>query len=59
MTVGEVAKPLVDQIVVHEVMSIDALAAIIARTLPDAGMDRMTSERIEEMIATPALTAHI
>jgi hypothetical protein len=35
------------------------LAQIMSRTLPEAGMDRMTSQRIEEVLAVPALTAHI
>jgi hypothetical protein len=35
------------------------LAQVMTRTLPEAGMDRMTSERIEEVLAVPALTAHL
>ncbi|MFC5253421.1 hypothetical protein [Streptomyces nigrescens] len=35
------------------------LAQIMTRTLPEAGMDRMTSARVEEVLAVPALTAHI
>jgi hypothetical protein len=35
------------------------LAQIMSRTLPEAGMDRMTSQRVEEVLAVPALTAHI
>jgi hypothetical protein len=35
------------------------LAQIMVRTLPEAGMDRMTSERVEEVPSVPALTAHI
>ncbi|MBV9025445.1 MAG: hypothetical protein JO362_17015 [Streptomycetaceae bacterium] len=35
------------------------LRDIVARTLPESGIDRMTDQRIEEVIAIPALTAHI
>ncbi|MFD5896668.1 MULTISPECIES: hypothetical protein [unclassified Streptomyces] len=35
------------------------LAQIMSRTLPEAGMDCMTSQRVEEVLAVPALTAHI
>lgn len=35
------------------------LARIMSRTLPEVGMDRMTSQRVEEVLAVPALTAHI
>ncbi|QBI53984.1 hypothetical protein [Streptomonospora litoralis] len=35
------------------------LAGIITRTLPEGGIDRMTDERIEEILAVPALTAHL
>jgi hypothetical protein len=35
------------------------LAQIMVRTLPEAGMDRMTDQRVEEVLSVPALTAHI
>ena len=35
------------------------LAEVMSRTLPEAGMDRMTDRRIEEALAVPALTAHL
>lgn len=40
-------------------MKIDALRDIMTRTLPEGGMDRMTSKRVEELLAVPALTAHL
>lgn len=40
-------------------VSIGDLADIMTRTLPDGGLDRMTSERVEELLAVPALTAHL
>ncbi len=35
------------------------LANIMTRTLPEDGMDRMTSQHVEEILAVPALTAHL
>ncbi|GAA4912100.1 hypothetical protein [Streptomonospora salina] len=35
------------------------LTAVMTRTLPQGGIDRMTDERIEEILAVPALTAHL
>lgn len=35
------------------------LTQIMVRTLPEAGMDRMTDQRVEEVLSVPALTAHI
>ncbi|MEV6823111.1 hypothetical protein AB0M72_30625 [Nocardiopsis dassonvillei] len=34
------------------------LAAVMTRTLPQAGMDRMTLPQVEETLACSALTAH-
>lgn len=36
-----------------------ALAAVMTRTLPEAGVDRMTDPRMEETLAAPALCAHL
>ncbi|SDH15580.1 hypothetical protein SAMN05421505_1123 [Sinosporangium album] len=38
---------------------IAALADVMTRTLASAGMDRMTDQRIEELMAVPALCAHL
>lgn len=35
------------------------LTEVMTRTLPQGGIDRMTEERIEEILAVPALTAHL
>ncbi|MDT0304327.1 hypothetical protein [Streptomonospora wellingtoniae] len=35
------------------------LTEVMTRTLPQGGIDRMTDERIEEILAVPALTAHL
>ncbi|MDS1271820.1 hypothetical protein RIF23_16120 [Lipingzhangella sp. LS1_29] len=35
------------------------MTEIITRALPEGGIDRMTDERIEEILAVPALTAHL
>lgn len=40
-------------------LEIHGLVQVLSRTLPEAGMDRMTSQRIEKILAIPALTAHI
>lgn len=40
-------------------IDIGALVDIMTRTLPEGGMDRMTSRQIEELLAVPALTAHL
>jgi hypothetical protein len=40
-------------------IGIGALVDIMTRTLPEGGMDRMTSRRIEELLAVAALTAHL
>lgn len=37
----------------------EQLAHIMVRTLPEGGLDRITPERVEEMLSVPALTAHI
>ncbi|MGC4947436.1 hypothetical protein ACLQ2N_14735 [Streptomyces sp. DT224] len=42
-----------------ERFDIQSLAEVLARTLPQAGLDRMTSEKVEEVLAVTALTAHI
>lgn len=42
-----------------EAIEVRTLSEIMSRTLPDIGMDRMTTEKIEELLAVPALTAHI
>lgn len=34
------------------------LAAVMTRTLPQAGMDRMTLPQVEETLSCSALTAH-
>ncbi|MFB7630431.1 hypothetical protein ACFC0M_05705 [Streptomyces sp. NPDC056149] len=52
-TTIETVKVQADRTEVHD------LAQIMTRTLPEAGMDRMTSARVEEVLAVPALTAHI
>ncbi|MEJ4404090.1 hypothetical protein [Streptomyces chumphonensis] len=39
--------------------TVQDLAELISRTLPESGMDRMTRQRVEEVLAVPALTAHI
>lgn len=45
--------------VTAERVEIGELADIITRTLPEGGMDRMTDKRVEELLAAPALTAHL
>ncbi len=35
------------------------LTEVVDRTFSDDGMDRMTKERVEELVATNALTAHL
>jgi hypothetical protein len=40
-------------------IDIGALVDIMTRTLPEGGIDRMTSRQIEELLAVPALTAHL
>lgn len=40
-------------------IEIGDLADVMTRTLPEDGMDRMTSEQVEELLAVPALTAHL
>ncbi len=40
-------------------LEIGALVDIVTRTLPEGGMDRMTSKQVEELLAVPALTAHL
>lgn len=42
-----------------EPMTIENLSHVLTRTLPQDGMDRMTSKQIEEVLSVPALTAHI
>ncbi|MFC8532750.1 hypothetical protein ACFUJY_02135 [Streptomyces sp. NPDC057249] len=42
-----------------ERFDIRPLTEVMARTLPQAGLDRMTSEQVEEVMAVTALTAHI
>ncbi|MFR9723863.1 hypothetical protein ACL02R_10925 [Streptomyces sp. MS19] len=42
-----------------EQFEVRALAEVMSRTLPQAGMDRMTAEKVEEVLAVTALTAHI
>ncbi|MFB8084849.1 hypothetical protein [Streptomyces sp. NPDC055992] len=42
-----------------EPFHIRSLAEVMSRTLPQAGLDRMTSEKVEEVLAVTALTAHI
>ncbi|WP_185992895.1 hypothetical protein [Streptomyces sp. 130] len=42
-----------------ECFDIRSLTEVMARTLPQAGLDRMTSEKVEEVMAVAALTAHI
>jgi len=45
--------------VLHQAIPPCELAEIVTRTLPESGIDRMTDQGIEEVIAIPALTAHI
>lgn len=40
-------------------IEIGDLADVMTRTLPEGGMDRMTSKQVEELLAVPALTAHL
>lgn len=42
-----------------QALEVQTLSEVMSRTLPDVGMDRMTAEQIEEVLAVPALTAHI
>jgi hypothetical protein len=45
--------------VAAEPVVISELASVMTHTLSDGGMDRMTDRRVEELLAVPALTAHI
>jgi hypothetical protein len=48
-----------DSAVAPTSVGISELADVMTRTLPEDGMDRMTDEHVEEILAVPALTAHI
>lgn len=50
---------LTDPLVAEQTPAIGELVAVLTGTLPERGMDRMTSERIEEFMSITALTAHI
>ncbi|MGH3694897.1 MAG: hypothetical protein ACRDRX_13075 [Pseudonocardiaceae bacterium] len=42
-----------------ERLEVRELAAIVTRTLPGGGLDRMTASRVEEFLTPVALTAHL
>ncbi|MGH8907659.1 MAG: hypothetical protein ACRD0K_14330 [Egibacteraceae bacterium] len=42
-----------------ERMEIRELASIVTKVLPEDGLDRMTTRRLEEFMTPVALTAHL